>query len=111
MVGPMINMAALESVGALIEDAVSKGGQVLEGGKKLEGQFFEPTLVSEVTASMDIFDKEIFGPVAAVYKFKTEEEVLELANATNYGLAAYFYGRDYAQILSLIHISEPTRPY
>ena len=98
VVGPMINMAAIESVSALLEDAVSKGGRLLEGGNKLDGQFFEPTLVSEVNASMDIFEKEIFGPVAAVYKFKTEEEVLELANATNYGLAAHFYGRDYARI-------------
>ncbi len=97
-VGPLINMAALESTKALLNDALSKGAKMVEGGNHLEGLLFEPTILSEAQANMDIFKKEIFGPIAAVYKFQTEDEVIRLANDTNYGLAAYFYGRDYARI-------------
>ncbi|MEO0877213.1 MAG: NAD-dependent succinate-semialdehyde dehydrogenase [Bacteroidota bacterium] len=97
-VGPMINLAAVEKSERLLQNAVDHGAKVLAGGKRGDGQFFEPTLVSEVQPEMDIFREEIFGPVAAIYAFDTEQEVIERANDTQYGLAAYFYGRDYAQI-------------
>ena len=97
-VGPMINEAAIVKDEAILGDAKAKGASIPIGGARLEGQFFQPTLVCNVDRTMDIFSQEIFGPVAAVYKFKTVDEVIELANDTDYGLAAYFYGRDYALI-------------
>lgn len=97
-VGPMINEAAILKDEAIIKDAKSKGATIAIGGSRMEGQFFQPTLVCDVNRSMNIFNEEIFGPVAAVYKFKNESEVIEMANDTDYGLAAYFYGRDYALI-------------
>lgn len=97
-VGPLINQSALEKVTSLLEDASGKGGKVLCGGKKTGGLFFEPTLITNLNSEMDIFHSEIFGPVAAIYKFETEAEVIALANKTNYGLASYFYGQDYARI-------------
>ena len=97
-VGPMINEAAILKDEVILNDAISKGASIPIGGARMNGQFFQPTLVCDVNRSMDIFKQEIFGPVAAVYKFKTESEVIELANDTEYGLAAYFYGRDYSLI-------------
>ena len=97
-VGPMINLAAVEKSERLLQNAVDHGAKVLTGGKRGEGQFFEPTLVSEVQPEMDIFREEILGPVAAIYTVNSEEEVIARANDTQYGLAAYFFGRDYAQI-------------
>jgi succinate-semialdehyde dehydrogenase/glutarate-semialdehyde dehydrogenase len=81
-----------------LAEATENGAVINTGGTKREGLLFSPTLISDVKPSMRIAQEEIFGPVAAVYKFRTEAEVLALANDTNYGLAAYFYGRDYAQI-------------
>lgn len=98
VVGPMINDAAVDKSERLLQDAVQHGATVLTGGQRGEGQFFEPTLVAGVKPSMKIFNEEIFGPVAAIYAFETEAEVIQLANDTEYGLAAYFYGRDYARI-------------
>ena len=97
-IGPMINEAAVEKSERLLNDAVKNGAKVLTGGERGEGQFFQPTLVCDVQPEMDIFHEEIFGPVAAIYAFDTEEEVIQLANDTKYGLASYFYGRDYALI-------------
>lgn len=97
-IGPMINESAVAKTEMLLADAQAKGGSIKVGGHKKEDLLFEPTLVCDVNASMKIFKEEIFGPVAAVYKFTTEEEVIKLANDTEYGLAAYFYGRDYARI-------------
>ncbi len=97
-VGPLINEAAIQKTASLLADAVSKGAKITIGGKRQSGLFFQPTLICDVSQKMDIFKTEIFGPVAAVYTFKTEEEVLQMANDTEYGLAAYFYGRDYARI-------------
>ena len=97
-VGPMINDSAVEKTESLLAEATENGAIVHTGGTKQEGLLFTPTLISDVKPTMRIAKEEIFGPVAAVYKFKTEDEVLQLANDTNYGLAAYFYGRDYAQI-------------
>ncbi len=98
VIGPMINDSAVDKSERLLHDAVQHGARVLTGGQRGEGQFFQPTLVAEVKPEMKIFSEEIFGPVAAIYAFDTEEEVIQLANDTEYGLAAYFYGRDYARI-------------
>jgi succinate-semialdehyde dehydrogenase/glutarate-semialdehyde dehydrogenase len=94
--GPLINQDALAKVERLVADAKQKGARVAVGGKRhaLGGTFYEPTVLTDVTPAMDIFNEEIFGPVAALYRFKTEDEAIRLANDTPYGLAAYFYSRD-----------------
>jgi len=100
-IGPMIQESAVEFVEGVVADAIDKGGQILLGGKrhgKKDSLLFKPTIVANANKDMKVFNEEIFGPIAPVFKFKTEEEVLELANDTPYGLAAYFYGRDYARI-------------
>ncbi len=97
-VGPMITKAAVQKDIELLNEAVDGGAEVRMGGRALEGQFMEPTLVCNVKPSMRLFSDEIFGPVAVMYRFETEEEVISLANQTEYGLASYFYGRDYARI-------------
>ncbi len=90
-IGPMINEAAVEKVDALVADALEKGAKLVLGGKRhaLGKNFYEPTLLSGLTADMRIFKEEIFGPVAAVMPFETEEEVISLANDCSLGLAAY----------------------
>lgn len=98
VIGPMINEKAIGKTQKLLEDAISKGAIIRLGGTKREGLFFQPTLVCDVQPTMRIFKEEIFGPVAAVYSFQTEAEVIQLANDTEFGLAAYFYGKDYARI-------------
>ena len=99
-IGPMISADAIEKVEELLKDATDKGANVIEGGDRHElgGLFYSPTVVSEVTADMAFATEEIFGPVAPVFKFSTEEEVIELANATEFGLAAYFYARDLGRV-------------
>jgi len=99
-VGPLINQAALTKVQALLADAVGKGARLELGGKPHSrgGTFFEPTVITGMRADMAMATDEIFGPVAPVFSFRTEEEVIALANATDYGLAAYFYGRDVNRI-------------
>ncbi|MFT6319303.1 MAG: succinate-semialdehyde dehydrogenase/glutarate-semialdehyde dehydrogenase [Granulosicoccus sp.] len=101
-IGPLINTQAMEKVERLIKDAIEKGAKVLTGGKSKtvigNGSFFEPTVLTNVLPNMEISSEEIFGPIAPVIKFETEEEVIEMANDTPFGLAAYFYGRDYARI-------------
>ena len=94
--GPLINKGAFDKVKEHVEDATGKGGKVISGGKPhaLGGTFFEPTIITEANKDMLIATEETFGPVAAIFRFKTEEEVIKLANATEYGLAAYFYTRD-----------------
>jgi succinate-semialdehyde dehydrogenase/glutarate-semialdehyde dehydrogenase len=98
--GPLIDAAALAKVEKHIADAVSKGARVLIGGKRhaLSGTFFQPTILADVTPDMQIFGEETFGPVAPLFKFSTEEEVLSMANDTIYGLASYFYARDIGRI-------------
>jgi succinate-semialdehyde dehydrogenase/glutarate-semialdehyde dehydrogenase len=99
-VGPMISQSAIDKVEELMSDAKSKGAKVIEGGAphELGGLFYQPTVVSDVTADMAFAREEIFGPVAPVFRFKTEAEVIELANATEFGLAAYFYARDLGRV-------------
>jgi succinate-semialdehyde dehydrogenase/glutarate-semialdehyde dehydrogenase len=97
-IGPLINKKALQKVERLVQDATEKGARVLTGGKAISGTFYAPTVLAEVQAHMDINREEIFGPVAAVSAFDTEAEVIQQANDTPYGLAAYFYGRDIGRV-------------
>ncbi|WP_027779976.1 NAD-dependent succinate-semialdehyde dehydrogenase [Paraburkholderia caledonica] len=97
--GPLINQAALTKVEAHVADALQKGAKVLAGAKPhaLGGTFYEPTVLVDATSSMLIAHEETFGPVAACFRFKTEDEVVAAANATPFGLSAYFYTRDLAR--------------
>ena len=94
--GPLIDMAAVETVESHINDAVNKGGKILIGGTRhaLGASFFAPTIVADVTDDMRVAKEETFGPLAPIFKFDTEEEVVRKANDTEFGLAAYFYTRD-----------------
>lgn len=98
--GPLINQAAVKKVTSLVKDAVDKGASVTTGGglHELGGNFFQPTVLTGATIHMDMTHNEIFGPVAPLYKFESEEEVIELSNATDFGLAAYFYSRDIGRV-------------
>jgi len=96
--GPLIEEAALVKVQRHVDDAVAKGGRVVAGGKRLEGQFFEPTVVADATADMLCAREETFGPFAPVFKFTTEQEAIDAANNTEFGLASYFYSRDIGRI-------------
>ncbi len=98
--GPLINMAAVEKVEEHLADAVSKGARVVVGGKRhdLGGTFFEPTLIADVRQDMKVAKEETFGPLAPVFRFKTDEEVIDWANDTEFGLAAYFYARDIGRV-------------
>jgi succinate-semialdehyde dehydrogenase/glutarate-semialdehyde dehydrogenase len=98
--GPLINSAAVKKVVEHIEDALAKGGKVVTGGKvhELGGNFFEPTLIRDVTADMAMAREETFGPVAPLFRFGTEEEAIRMANDTEFGLACYFYTRDIGRV-------------
>jgi succinate-semialdehyde dehydrogenase/glutarate-semialdehyde dehydrogenase len=98
--GPMIDMGGIEKVEEHISDAVSKGAKIATGGKRhaLGGTFFEPTILTDVTSDMIVTGDETFGPVAPLFKFKTEAEVIAAANDTIYGLASYFYSNDLNRI-------------
>ncbi|GMG88403.1 NAD-dependent succinate-semialdehyde dehydrogenase [Biformimicrobium ophioploci] len=100
-IGPLINDAAFEKVSAIVRQATSNGAKVLIGGQGSNsetGNFYEPTVLSDVDDSMDVYREEIFGPVAPLFKFKTEEEAIRIGNDTPYGLSAYFYARDIGRI-------------
>lgn len=99
-IGPLINTAALEKVEYLVADAKDKGARVVAGGQRHErgGTFYQPTVLANVNDSMRVTREEIFGPVAPVYRFTDEAAVVAAANATQYGLAAYFYGRDVGRV-------------
>jgi succinate-semialdehyde dehydrogenase/glutarate-semialdehyde dehydrogenase len=94
--GPLIDAPALAKVQELLADALAKGANIVCGGKPhgLGRTFFEPTIVCDVTADMRMAREEIFGPVAPLFKFKTEAEAIHMANDTEFGLAAYFFTRD-----------------
>jgi succinate-semialdehyde dehydrogenase/glutarate-semialdehyde dehydrogenase len=96
--GPLIEPAALDKVSRHVADALSKGGRALTGGKALQGQFFEPTVMADASADMLCAKEETFGPFAPVFKFKTEQEAIHAANNTEFGLASYFYSRDIGRI-------------
>jgi succinate-semialdehyde dehydrogenase/glutarate-semialdehyde dehydrogenase len=100
--GPLVNAAAVKKVQEHVEDAVSKGAVVRTGGKPpadSKGYFFEPTIVTGVTKEMQVMSDETFGPLAAIVTFASEDEVLQLANDTEFGLAGYFYSSDIRRIM------------
>lgn len=98
--GPLITAAAVDKVEAHIADAVDKGARVMCGGHRhaLGGTFFEPTVLADVTPQMRVASEETFGPVAPLFRFTTEAEAVQMANDTEYGLAAYFYSRDIGRV-------------
>ena len=107
-IGPLIEAAALEKVKSHVADALSGGAKLLVGGKPhaLGGLFFEPTVMTEVTTKMLVAREETFGPVAPLFRFKTEEEVIAMANNTEFGLAAYFYSRDIGRVFRVAEALE-----
>jgi succinate-semialdehyde dehydrogenase / glutarate-semialdehyde dehydrogenase len=98
--GPLINKAAVEKVEEHVADALKGGARVILGGKRHErgGNFYQPTILADVTSKMMIAREETFGPVAPLFRFKTEEDVIAMANDTPFGLAAYFYARDVGRV-------------
>lgn len=104
--GPLIEDSALQKVRDHVTDAVSKGAKVLVGGNALGGLYFEPTILSDVTEEMRCMREETFGPVAPVIKFRDAEDVIRLANSTEYGLAAYFYSRDLGRVFNVAEALE-----
>ena len=99
-IGPMISASAIDKVESLLADSVAKGGKVVEGGNRhsLGAQFYEPTVVKDATADMDFAREEIFGPIAPIFRFSEDQEVIDLANDTEFGLASYFYARDIGRV-------------
>ncbi len=106
--GPLINQDALDKVEALVKDAETKGARALTGGRRhtLGGTFYEPTILTNVARESRLLNEEIFGPVAPLVKFETDEEAIALANASEYGLAAYFYARDLGRVWRVLHALE-----
>ncbi len=98
--GPLINAAAVDKVQTHIRDALDKGGRLVCGGEPhaLGGTFFQPTVIADVTDAMRVATEETFGPLAPVFRFDSDDEAIAMANATEFGLAAYFYARDYKRI-------------
>jgi succinate-semialdehyde dehydrogenase/glutarate-semialdehyde dehydrogenase len=99
-IGPLINQAAMHKVQHLVSDAITRGAKLLTGGSvhPVGDNFYQPTVLKEVTSDMKIFHSEIFGPVAPLFRFSTEDEAIAMANDTPFGLAAYFYSRDISRI-------------
>jgi succinate-semialdehyde dehydrogenase/glutarate-semialdehyde dehydrogenase len=99
-IGPLIDEAAVAKVHEHLADATTKGARVITGGRRhpMGGTFFEPTLLVEVTQAMRVAREETFGPVAPLFRFETEDEVVQMANDTEFGLASYFYARDLARV-------------
>jgi succinate-semialdehyde dehydrogenase/glutarate-semialdehyde dehydrogenase len=100
-IGPLINDDAYEKVSAIVNQATSNGARVLVGAKGTEAKgenFYEPTVLVDVDDTMDVYNEEIFGPIAPLFKFKTEEEAIRIGNDTPFGLSAYFYSRDIGRI-------------
>jgi len=106
--GPLINEDAVEKVERLLKDATAKGAKIVMGGKRsaLGHTFFEPTIVTGATPMMDLAKQEIFGPVAPLFRFKTEAEAIQMANDTEFGLAAYFYTRDIGRTIRVAEALE-----
>jgi succinate-semialdehyde dehydrogenase/glutarate-semialdehyde dehydrogenase len=96
--GPLIDDQAIAKVEAHVADALAKGATVVAGGQRVGDRFYTPTVLANVTADMKCAREETFGPVAPVFRFKTEAQAIELANSTEFGLAAYFYSRDMGRI-------------
>jgi len=104
--GPMIDANAITKVEAHIEDALAKGARVVVGGQRIDERFFAPTVLADVTPDMLCTKEETFGPVAPVTRFKTEAEAIALANATEFGLASYFYSRDIGRVFRVAEALE-----
>lgn len=106
--GPLIDQRAVEKVEAHLQDAISKGGKLLLGGKRhaLGTTFFEPTVITEASQEMRVAREETFGPLAPLFRFENEAEVIQLANATEYGLAAYFYAKDLSRVWTVAEALE-----
>jgi succinate-semialdehyde dehydrogenase/glutarate-semialdehyde dehydrogenase len=100
VIGPLIDENGLAKVEEHVADALAKGAKVMLGGKRhsLGGLFYEPTVLTGVTQQMRVSREETFGPVAPLYRFRTDEEAIAMANDTEFGLASYFYGRDIARV-------------
>jgi succinate-semialdehyde dehydrogenase/glutarate-semialdehyde dehydrogenase len=105
-VGPLIDEPALAKVDAHIADALAKGATLVTGGGRLGGRFYQPTLLRDVTSAMLVTRQETFGPLAPVIRFDTDEEAIALANASEFGLAAYFYSRDLGRVWRTIEAIE-----
>ncbi len=106
--GPLINMEAVEKVESHVKDALAKGGKIVVGGNRhaLGRTFFEPTVIANVTTKMLVAKEETFGPLAPVFRFKDEADVIAQANDTQYGLAAYFYARDLGRVFRVAEALE-----
>ncbi|MCY1274523.1 3-sulfolactaldehyde dehydrogenase [compost metagenome] len=102
-IGPLISEKAVGKVRSLIDDAVAKGADLVLGGDshQLGGNFFAPTILGGIRPGMELLQEEIFGPVAALVRFSSDDEVVRLANDTLYGLAAYFYSRDIGRVFKV----------
>ncbi|MCL4746990.1 MAG: NAD-dependent succinate-semialdehyde dehydrogenase [Burkholderiaceae bacterium] len=107
-IGPLIESSAIEKVESHIADALAKGAKIATGGKRhsLGGLFFEPTILTGVTQDMAVAREETFGPVAPLFRFRTDDEVIAMANDTEFGLAAYFYSRDVGRIFRVAEALE-----
>ncbi|HEY4997751.1 MAG TPA: NAD-dependent succinate-semialdehyde dehydrogenase [Usitatibacter sp.] len=107
-IGPLIDAQGLAKVEEHVADAIGKGAKLVMGGHRhaLGGRFYEPTLLTEVTAEMKVSREETFGPVAPLYRFKTDADAIRLANATEFGLAAYFYSRDVGRVFRIAEAIE-----
>jgi succinate-semialdehyde dehydrogenase/glutarate-semialdehyde dehydrogenase len=100
IIGPLVNARAVTDVDALVQSSIEAGAKLALGGgpHALGGCFYQPTVLTEVTAQMAVFRNEIFGPVAPIVRFSTEQEVIAMANDTEFGLASYFYTRDIGRV-------------
>ncbi|MGZ5036183.1 MAG: NAD-dependent succinate-semialdehyde dehydrogenase [Usitatibacter sp.] len=107
-IGPLIDAQGLAKVEEHVADAIAKGAKLMMGGKRhaLGGRFYEPTLLTEVTSDMKVTREETFGPVAPLYRFKSDEDAVRLANATEFGLASYFYARDVGRVFRVAEAIE-----
>jgi succinate-semialdehyde dehydrogenase/glutarate-semialdehyde dehydrogenase len=97
-IGPMISNTAAQNVHQLVKQSVDAGARIVAGGKEPKNNYYAPTVITQVTNSMSVAKSEIFGPVSPIIGFDTEQEVVAMANDTEYGLAAYFYARDIGRV-------------
>jgi succinate-semialdehyde dehydrogenase / glutarate-semialdehyde dehydrogenase len=105
-IGPLIDRAAVDKVRAHVRDALDRGGRLVTGGRLMDGAFFEPTVIADVTSAMLCAREETFGPLAPIIRFSTEQEVIDAANDTEFGLASYLYGRDIGRIVRVAEALE-----
>ena len=105
-IGPLIDSNAVAKANEHVQDALTKGGKIAIGGEVLEGNYFSPTIIVDARTDMAIFAEETFSPVAPVFRFSTEEEVIRLANDSPFGLASYFYGKDINRIWRVVEALE-----